>query len=202
MAKGGKKAKGVEMPPQPAPEQLPAAQPQPVQVQPKSGKGLKIALLAIFLVVIIAMIVVILLLVKPPSAPSTPQYTPAGGGMITVGTPGATATVSEDKAVEKVLESNVVGEGQTGYVFCRQLNSGDRIATMGDDKYSASGPAWFVYVDEVPGAFFEHDVKYIFIDASTGEKKVYEESWPPDVNGEDMFDVAEDCGGAKTIYQS
>ncbi len=168
----------------------------------KNGKGLKVALLVAFLAVIVIIILAIAFLVKPPSAPSTTQYTPVGGELVAVGTPGATATLNEDGAVEKVLETGDISKNQTGYVFCRQLNSGDKIATMGDDKYSVSGPTWFVYVDEVPGAFFEHDVKYIFVDASTGEKKVYEESWPPDVNGEDMFDAAEDCGSTKTIYSS
>lgn len=201
MARGGKKVKGTEVP-QAVPEPTPVAQPPQPQARPKSKKGLKVALLVIFLVVIIAIILAIVLLVKPPPAPSTTQYTPAGGELVTVGTPGAAATINEDGAVEKVLEGKAVGEGQTGYVFCRQLSSGDKIATMGDDKYSVSGPAWFVYVDENPGAFFEHDVKYIFVDASTGETKTYAESWPPDVNGDDIFTAADDCGGAKTIYAS
>jgi len=171
--------------------------------QALKGKGLKVALLVGVLVAIIIIILAIAFMVKPSTPPGTTKYTPTEGEIIKVGTFGAAATVSKNGAVEKVLEAGEIKEGERGYVFCRQLNSGDKIATMGDDdKYSIDGPVWFVYVDESPDAFFEHDVKYIFIDASTGEKKVYQESWPPDVNGEDLFDAGEGCGGVQEVYVS
>ena len=137
---------------------------------------------------------------RGPSGGETAQPHEPGGGLVDVGTPGGSSTVSENGAMEAVIEEAFRTGNEIAYLFCRQLQSGDKVATQGDpDKYSVEGPVWFAYVDEVPGAFFEHDVRYIFIDASTGEKTVYEESWPPDINGEDMFNAGEDCGGVIEI---
>jgi hypothetical protein len=62
-----------------------------------------------------------------------------------------------------------------------------------------SGPVWLVYIDENPNAFFAHDVEYIFVDSSTGEKKNFDESWPPEINGEGIFEAEEDCLGMTQI---
>ena len=183
-----------------------AAQTAPAQASKGGGKALKVVALVIVLAAVIAVIALIALFGKDlfkPSGGAQVQPIQPLAGMVKVGTPGASATLNEDGAVGKVLEAGDVGDEQTGYVFCRVLNPGDKIAAMGDDaRYEAAGPAWFVYVDDVPGAFFEHDVKYIFIDASTGEKHVYHESWPPDVNGEDIFEAGDSCGGTRAIYPS
>ena len=181
--------------------------PENAQPAPKhNGKALKVVGLVIGLVIVIAILLFVAFYAKDflPAGPTggeveQPQQ-PSGGELIGVGTPGASSTISQEGATEEAIEEGFETGDEAVYVFCEQLGQGDKVATQGDeDKYSVSGPVWFAYVDELPGAFFEHDVKYIFIDASTGEKTVYEESWPPDINGEDMFDAAEDCGGVIEI---
>ncbi len=172
------------------------------------GKTLKVVALVGVLVIAIAVILFMAFFAKDlfPSGPGgggieQPQQ-PSGGDLIGVGTPGASSAMSQEGAAEEAIEEGFETGDETVYIFCEELDSGDRVATQGDpDKYSVSGPVWFAYVDELPGAFFEHDVKYVFIDASTGEKMVYEESWPPDINGEDMFDAGGDCGGVIEVQQ-
>ena len=192
---GAEKAAQSQAPP----TQSPPSQPKAPELK---HKKLKIAILAIVLILIIAAVLLFVLLYKPPGGTET-QAPTAGSALTSVGTPGATATLSKEGATDAAIESAFVTGNEEAHVFCRQLGSGDKVATSGDDdKYSVVGPTWFVYADEEPGAWFEHSVKYIFIDASTGQKQVYQESWPPDINSEDMFVAAEGCGGVTTIYAS
>jgi len=169
------------------------------------GKGKKVVALGIILIIIVLIILAVAfmgddLFGKKPST-TISQPTPVTAELIKVGTPGATATVSEEGAIEAAMEETE--EEEIAYVFCEELGTGDKVTTEGDpDKYIIDGPTWFVYIDQNPEAFFEHDVKYIFIDASTGEKKEFKESWPPDVNGKNMIDAAKDCGGATEIHST
>lgn len=174
----------------------------------KSGKHLKAIVFFIALVLFIVAILAIAFLISqnsnqgetPGPASGEPPLSPGPATPI-LGTPGAAAILSKDTATDAAIEEAFKTNDEMLYVFCEELNAGDNVAAMGDGaKYNVSGPVWFAYVDEVPGAFFEHDVRYIFIDASTGQKKIYEESWPPDINGEDMFDAAEGCGGVTEVY--
>jgi hypothetical protein len=183
-----------------------AATSQPVQAAPKKRSIGKIIVLVLVLIILIGGLLYIALNAdtlfgKKPTTGTTDQPITTTSGTIKVGTPGASTTVTEEGATEEILEEAFEEGDEVLYVFCEELNQGDSVSPMGDDpKYEVDGPVWFAYVDEMPDAWFEHDVKYIFIDSSTGEKTIYQESWPPDVNGEDMFDAAEDCGGASAMY--
>lgn len=184
----------------------PAQQPKAEPAKPKSNKAVKVVGLVMALVIIIALVLVLALyggdIFKiSPSNGTIQQPTITDSKIIPVGTPGAAVTVSKDGAIGTAIEDGFVDESEVGYVFCEQLGPGDKVTTTGDpDKYDIEGPVWFVYVDEEPNAFFEHDTKFIFIDAATGEETIYEESWWPDINGEDFFVAAKDCGGLTEIY--
>lgn len=118
---------------------------------------------------------------------------------IPVGTSSAQKTIDLDSAIDIAIDEGVVGDG-IAYIFCRSLVAGETVATLGDDpKYDIAGDVFFVYVDSEPNAFFEHPVEYVFIDAASGETMVYEESWPPDVNGRDAFELADECGGMTSL---
>lgn len=189
-----------------APVAAPAPQPvASVQSVPKKRNIGKILALLLVLIIIIGGLLYIALnadtLFGKPTTGTTDQPITTTSGTIKVGTPGASTTVTEEGATEEVLEDAFEEGDEILYVFCEELGQGDSVSPMGDDpKYEVEGPVWFAYVDEMPDAWFEHDVKYIFIDSSTGEKTEYQESWPPDINGEDMFDAAEDCGGIPAMY--
>ncbi len=188
MAKDEKPEEAQEAPPA-------QAQPAAQAAHAPKGKALKVAALVILLIAVVAIILLLALfgkdLFKAPATGGQPPgpAVPVQGETIKVGTPGAAGTITREAANATAQQEAAAGDAV--YVYCRQLNAGDRIATMGDsDKYEAAGPAWFAYIDEQPGMWFEHPVKYVFIDASTGQKTVYPESWPPDVNGKDFFTAA------------
>lgn len=169
-----------------------------------------VAALVIIVVIIIALAIFLPDLLKTTKPGGTTlvgndssQQVAPNLGMIGVGKPGASSTLSKDGAAQAVIEDAFEGGDEIAYIFCKQLDLGDAVAPEGEeDKYSVAGPVWFAYVDEEPWAFFEHDVKYMFIDASTGEKTVFNESWPPDINGESIFEAEDACGGMTQILAS
>jgi hypothetical protein len=167
-----------------------------------SNKHVKVIALVAVLAVVIILIVFLLMNSEDILSSITTEPTPTTPEpkMIRVGDPQSTAIIGMDDASSAAMEEFDSGD-EIIYVFCEELDSGDKIATMGDDpKYDVGGPVWFAFVDEEPYSFYGHDVKYVFIDAASGEKTVYNEEWSPDINGEDMFIAAEDCGGVTEIY--
>jgi hypothetical protein len=174
------------------------------ETQPKhKGKAVKVIALVVLLVVIVGVILFLALNANElfggmrPPADQTPPVT---SDKIDVGTAGAASTMDEDDIIDIILEDGLVGDDEVGYVFCEELSAGDLVAPEGSNgKYQMSGPVWLVYVDENPNAWFAHDVDYIFVDSSTGEKKMFDESWPPEINGEGIFEAEEDCLGMTQI---
>ena len=177
---------------QPTPE--PKPEPAKEQKAPESkGKGLKIVGILIVLAIVLGIIGALVmfgddLFDMVDSASKTPM---TQAEMVEVGTPGATATLNLDGA--KAIAEEYQEEDNEVYTYCKQLNAGDKISTLGDyDKYDIKGPTWLVYVDEDPFMFFEHEVKYVFVDAATGEKTEYTEGWPPEINDYEIFEAAEE----------
>ncbi len=176
----------------------------------KSGLVVKLIILLLLLSVVLGIVGILLLHGELPfgkitsSPSSSSQQTPenVSSSLINVGTPNSDVGVEEDEAVDILTNQSLFSKGAVAYVLCRPLTSGDRISAMGGDKYSVVGPVWFVYIDEEPYSFFEHDVKYAFVDASTGEVISYDESWPPTINGKSISEAAESCGGVTEIYAS
>lgn len=51
---------------------------------------------------------------------------------------------------------------------------------------------WFYWINDCPYAMFAHDTRYVLIDAETGEYEVFHESWPPVLNGIEMWPTSEE----------
>lgn len=49
--------------------------------------------------------------------------------------------------------------------------------------FRVTGPAWFFWVDDEPYARFEHQTRYVLVDARTGKVKVAVRSWWPLLDG-------------------
>ncbi len=103
--------------------------------------------------------------------------------------------VTPPKTVEDVIERIITTQdtsGQTGswvaYVAKQPVSDSTLITPAeGTSTYAADGDFWFAFVDEDPFAQYEHEVKFIFIDADTGEMTVEDQLWWPQVNGTALF---------------
>jgi len=62
------------------------------------------------------------------------------------------------------------------------------VPAEGQTAFTPGGDYWFAFVDEDPFAWFEHEVKFVFIDAATGAMTVEDQSWWPEVDGQSFLD--------------
>lgn len=67
--------------------------------------------------------------------------------------------------------------------FAPPPQPGDNPRVLPDEATVLDGPAWFFWVDLKPGAAFEHDTIYLFVDPVTGTLREEKASWWPVVNG-------------------
>gem|GEM_PF-1721203 len=44
------------------------------------------------------------------------------------------------------------------------------------EKYS-----WFIFIDDLPGAFYAHPCRYVLLELWGGKISIYDEQWPPDL---------------------
>ncbi|MBM3190106.1 MAG: hypothetical protein FJZ90_15465, partial [Chloroflexi bacterium] len=66
---------------------------------------------------------------------------------------------------------------------------------------SLSAPHWFFWVDDAPGAFFEHPTRYVLIDAYHGGISLQGEVWPPVVNEKPLWaDAAQYWSPSHWVY--
>lgn len=60
-------------------------------------------------------------------------------------------------------------------------------------------PCWLFFIDEQPGAHFAHPGRIVLLDAVTGEEKVIQTDWWPQVDGKPIFDKVGERDDPKTI---
>ena len=53
------------------------------------------------------------------------------------------------------------------------------------------GPAWFLWVDDEPGAAFVHDTRFVLVDAETGDVSITDEHWWPVLDGTGLWTDAD-----------
>ena len=56
-----------------------------------------------------------------------------------------------------------------------------------EEKRTINSPVWFGWVNDWPQAFFEHDTRYVYIDAYTGNYEVVTHGWWPVIDGESQW---------------
>ncbi len=91
------------------------------------------------------------------------------------------AGVSRADAVAIVTETVLQGstEGVRLFVQPQPLEAGATVASWKREIFTAPGAGWFLFVDLVPMANWEHPCVYIFVDATTGALSRYEATVPP-----------------------
>jgi len=106
---------------------------------------------------------------------------------------GGPAEIGKDEAI-KILVSEIIPPASSyarisAAMLSQPLQQGDVVSSEGSGQYTIEANTWFVFIDDAPGAFFAHDTRYVFIDASTGDYDVANEMWPPLINNVSMWDT-------------
>jgi len=101
--------------------------------------------------------------------------------------------ISKDDALE-ILVSEITQPAAeykelSAFMLSQPLKSGDVVTSESGETYSIDRPTWFVFIDDDPMAFFAHDCRYVFINAQTGAYDVVDETWPPEINDNSMWDT-------------
>lgn len=104
--------------------------------------------------------------------------------------------------IENVLEPESAGDAVT-YVFPDMLEEGDVVSPQAGDEvedHVIEKSTWFVFIDDEPQEMFPHTVRYVFIDAATGDHSVIDEQWWPTVNGVSIWDSQDSGEKGLVIY--
>ncbi|GAH93412.1 unnamed protein product, partial [marine sediment metagenome] len=110
-----------------------------------------------------------------------------------VGCGGPPTEIGKDEAI-RILVSEIIPPASSyarisAAMLSQPLQQGDVVSSEGSGQYTIEANTWFVFIDDVPEAFFAHDTRYVFIDARTGDYDVANEMWPPLINNVSMWDT-------------
>lgn len=105
---------------------------------------------------------------------------------------GLRADITREQAIEivnGVVSPATLDHEARAFLTLTPLNIGDRIEPFdeADRGTTLTAATWFAWIDDDPEAFFAHKVRFVFIDAVTGDTKVEVHEWWPEVNGEPPF---------------
>lgn len=96
------------------------------------------------------------------------------------------AQFSQGDAFKVIREEQMQGN-EWVQVSAEILPAGDGVATIRDEKFSVQYDAWVFFIDDVPGANWEHPARYIFFSVESGFYEVFESTQPP--NDEFLFEI-------------
>jgi hypothetical protein len=106
---------------------------------------------------------------------------------ILLGAAGASAAgVSRTDAVAIVTETVLQGstDGVRLFVYPSAIEAGTTVASWKHDVFTAPASGWFLFVDRIPLANWEHPCTYIFVDAATGAVSLFDAMVPPRLQSE------------------
>ncbi|TFH43928.1 MAG: hypothetical protein E4H01_11395 [Lysobacterales bacterium] len=128
----------------------------------------------------------------------------------------ASAAAEDIKANELLTRDEAIGiaydvivpasldHAVTAFMGMAPLDAGDTIVPVFTEgrQYTIDGPTWFCWIDDNPQAFFEHDTRYVFINAVTGAVSVVVEKFWPVLNGEPLFMTDEEWTDLEIVIYS
>lgn len=114
---------------------------------------------------------------------------------------------SDEEVVRVLIETLDVGDSDefVAYLVPYPLAEGTVITSDGGERYVLEERTWFAFIDDEPCAFFEHPVRYAFIDVETGEVELVDDGWPPEIAGiglwwmDDLIEIYPSTGWTEAI---
>ena len=110
--------------------------------------------------------------------------------------PSPVAAISAAEATQRVLDQVVQPDTLEQNLLLFQhptpLAPGDEVRPgftggAGDGGFVVEASSYLFWVDDEPGALFEHDARFVLVDSTTGGISVSNEQWWPVLNGVDLF---------------
>jgi len=91
--------------------------------------------------------------------------------------------------VSEIIEPASSYKRISAFMLSQPLREGDVVTSESGEEYEIDANTWFIFIDDEPLAFFAHDTRYVFMDARSGDYDIVDESWPPLINNDSMWDT-------------
>jgi len=76
----------------------------------------------------------------------------------------------------------------SAFMLSEPLQAGDVVTSESGASYDINTRIWFIFIDDNPQAFYAHATRYVLMDAGDGSYTIFNDGWPPDINGYSMWD--------------
>ncbi len=90
--------------------------------------------------------------------------------------------------VKEIIPPAASEDRISAFMLSEPLRAGDTITSESGASYDITKRTWFIFIDDNPEAFYAHDTRYVIMDARDGSYNIYDDSWPPEINGYSMWD--------------
>lgn len=103
------------------------------------------------------------------------------------------AKLTADEAVVLVTEELVDSDRALVHVHAEPLQPGVDLRAYLPEALGEGTPievtseSWLVWIDDEPGAFFDHATRFVLVDCETGEASVQDQRWWPMLDGQALF---------------
>ena len=86
--------------------------------------------------------------------------------------------------IDEIVRPGTLDHDVMVFLTAHTLQRGDRISPKGfpDETDVIDGTTWFAWIDDEPEAEFEHDTRFIYLNAGSGRYKVKVRQWYPVLN--------------------
>ncbi len=116
--------------------------------------------------------------------------------------------ISREEAIQmilkRVIRPETLDHGLIAFLGQEPLDQGDTVFQDVELQVirAADGPIWFAWLYDEPTAEFEHETRYVFIDAVTGELEVKTCNWWPLLNRKLIWNTREEMQGDRFVFFS
>jgi PKD repeat protein len=89
--------------------------------------------------------------------------------------------------VKEIIPPAASEDRISAFMLSEPLVAGDTVSSESGASYDIATKTWFIFIDDNPQAFYAHATRYVLMDARDGSYTIYNDSWPPEINGYSMW---------------
>jgi len=91
--------------------------------------------------------------------------------------------------VKQIIPPAASEDRISAFMPSEPLQAGDVVTSESGASYDITTRTWFIFIDDNPQAFYAHATRYVLMDARDGSYTIFNDSWPPEINGYSMWDT-------------
>ncbi|GAF75406.1 unnamed protein product, partial [marine sediment metagenome] len=91
--------------------------------------------------------------------------------------------------VKQIIPPAASEDRISAFMLSEPLVAGDVVTSESGADYPITTRTWFIFIDDNPQAFYAHATRYVLMDARDGSYTIFNEDWPPEINGYSMWNT-------------